>query len=216
MASLFSRSANTKTRVALIALFVIIVGLPTLLMLWMRTPYITDALNPITQPVNFDHRHHAVDDGINCVYCHNTVERSPYAGVPATAVCMGCHNQIWMNSPQLEPVRRSYLENRPIPWRRVNRVPDFVYFDHSIHVNKGVGCETCHGRVDQMARVYQAEPLTMGWCLNCHRHPEEYLRPLDEVTTMGWRPDRPQSELGRELKKLYNVQALTYCTTCHR
>ena len=216
MASLFSRSANTKTRIALIALFVIIVGVPTLLMLWMRTPYITGAMNPITQPVNFDHRHHAVDDGINCVYCHSTVERSPYAGVPATEVCMGCHNQIWANSPQLEPVRRSYLENRPIPWQRVNRVPDFVYFDHSIHVNKGVGCETCHGRVDQMARVYQAEPLTMGWCLNCHRHPEAYLRPVDEVTTMGWRPDRPQSELRRELRKLYNVQSLTYCTTCHR
>lgn len=195
---------------------VVIIGGPLLLMAWVRTPYVTSQGNPVQQPVLFDHRHHVVDDGIECRYCHSTVDRSPSAGIPTTARCMGCHGQIWNESPLLARVRSSYFSGQPIPWVRVNRLPDFVYFDHSIHVAKGVGCESCHGRVDQMAAIEQAKPLTMGWCLSCHRRPEAQLRPRSEVTTMGWKPKENQLALGAALKKEYGVRSLTNCTTCHR
>lgn len=185
-------------------------------MAWVRTPQITGQFSPLEQPVEFDHRHHVADDGIDCRYCHDLVERSPYAGVPPTERCMNCHNQIWPDSPLLAPVWASYFKNEPIVWRRVHQLPEFVYFDHSIHVNKGVGCESCHGRVDRMARVYQVASLQMGWCLDCHRRPERVLRPVEEITTMGWVPSRPQEELGRELMERYGVRRVTDCTACHR
>jgi len=191
-------------------------GVPLLLMAWVRSPQVTGERDPIAQPIDFDHRHHVVDDGIDCRYCHDLVDRSPYAGVPPTERCLNCHSQIWNTSPELAVVWASYTTDTPIPWRRVHQLPDFVYFDHAIHVGKGIGCETCHGRVDRMARVYQVAPLTMGWCLDCHREPERYLRPLDQVTTMGWRPGRSQRELGRELKERYRVRSITHCTACHR
>lgn len=216
MAALFPRWSNTALRVAILAVVAVLIGTPLALMAWVRSPYVTGQNDPIEQPVQFDHRHHVRDDGIDCRYCHDLVDRSPYAGIPSTETCMGCHNQIWNDSPLLEPVRRSYYENRPIRWRRVNDLPDFVYFNHSIHVNKGVGCVTCHGRVDLMARVYKAEPLTMGWCLGCHREPERHLRPLSQITDMDWKPEVPQRRLGEELKELYAVEELVNCTTCHR
>ena len=216
MAALFPRWSNTAVRVAILAIIAILIGGPLALMGWVRSPNVTGEDDPIEQPVQFDHRHHVRDDGIDCRYCHALADRSPYAGVPPTETCMGCHNQIWNDSPLLEPVRRSYFENRPIRWRRVNDLPDFVYFNHSIHVNKGVGCVTCHGRVDLMARVYKAEPLTMGWCLGCHREPESHLRPLARITDMDWKPEIPQRRLGQELKELYGIKELVNCTTCHR
>ena len=126
---------------------------------------------------------------------------------------MGCHSQVWPDSLQLEPVRRSYFSGRPLRWQRVNSLPDYVYFDHSIHVNKGVGCVSCHGRVDRMALAYQVAPLSMGWCLSCHRSPEDHLRPLDRITSMDWEP-RPGE--GRSLAQLYGTRHLTNCTACHR
>lgn len=171
MAALFPPWTNTATRMVLLALAGL--GLAVLLipMGYARSPYATGQGNPVLQPVQFDHRHHVRDDGISCLYCHGDVMRAPYAGVPATEVCLGCHNQIWNDSTLLAPVRDSAASGRPIPWQRVNSLPDFVYFNHAIHVTRGIGCVSCHGRVDEMAAVYQVAPLTMGWCIDCHRDP---------------------------------------------
>ena len=139
-----------------------------------------------------------------------------FAGVPATDICMNCHRQLWNESSMLEPVRESYRTGQPIVWNRVHDLPDFVYFNHSIHVNKGVGCETCHGRVDRMPLMWRVNSLEMSWCLDCHRNPERHLRPREEVFTMGYRPPIDQAELGARLAKAYNVQHKTDCTTCHR
>jgi hypothetical protein len=185
----------------------------------IRAPYVTGEDVVREQPVPFSHQHHVAGLGIDCRYCHITVEQVAFAGIPATDVCMSCHKQVWNNSPMLEPVRASVRENRPLQWIRVNNTPDFVYFDHSIHIHKGVGCETCHGRIDQMPLTWKFAPLHMEWCLNCHRAPENYLRPRDEVFTMGWKPSGSQQELGRRLRKEYNVDPslkLTNCSICHR
>ncbi len=187
-------------------------------MVWARSPLSREMHEPIEQPVEFDHRHHVNDVGIDCRYCHSTVEDSPRAGIPSTQVCMGCHGQIWNKSPLLSPIREAFFSDRPIAWRRVHKVPDFVYFNHSIHVKKGVGCETCHGRVDQMAAIQQVQPLSMGWCLDCHRHPEKYIRPVDEVTTMGYTPPKGEDPvaLGQKLVETNQVHTRTSCSTCHR
>ncbi len=216
MAALFSRWFDSLARAVFTIAAGVVVGVPAFLMIWVRTPQVDGRYDPVTQPVEFDHRHHVADDGIDCRYCHDLVERSPYAGVPPTSRCLNCHNQIWNSSPLLEPVWESYVTGRPIPWVRVHQLPGFVYFDHSIHVNKGVGCESCHGRVDRMARVYQVAPLTMGWCLDCHRDPAPHLRPLAAVTTMGWEPERPHEEIGAEIMRSLGVRKLTHCTACHR
>jgi hypothetical protein len=189
-------------------------GAVTVPILYARTPYATGALDPVLQPIAFDHRHHVRDDGIDCLYCHEDAERSPYAGVPASERCMGCHNQIWNDSSLIAPLRDSVETGQPVAWQRVHSLPDFVYFDHSIHVNRGVGCVTCHGRVDEMAAVYQVHRLTMSWCLDCHRDPAPHLRPRDQITSMTWAPDGP----GRiaELARQYQPRSLTHCSTCHR
>jgi hypothetical protein len=188
----------------------------TLLWVLARTPYFTGEGDPKEQPVKFDHRHHVRDDGIDCLYCHYAARTSPHAGVPAASLCMNCHSQIWTSSPELSAVRSSYFANTAIRWERVNSVPDFVFFNHSIHVAKGVGCVTCHGRVDEMAVVYQAERLSMSFCLDCHRDPERFLRPPEAITAMSWTPARPQAEIGRELKEQLAVHPTTDCTGCHR
>ncbi len=185
-------------------------------MLYARTPYARQMQEPIEQPIQFDHRHHTRDEGIDCRYCHNTVDKSPSASIPPTQLCLNCHSQIWNKSPLLEQVRQSFIQNKPIEWRRVNKVGEFAYFNHAIHVNKGVGCVSCHGRVDEMPAVEKGEPLTMGFCLNCHRHPERYLRPVSEVTNMAWKPDGDQEEVGRRLIVENNVHTRQSCTTCHR
>src|SRR5207237_390956 len=147
-------------------------------MIYVRTPFYTQQQDPVDQPVQFDHRHHVGDEGIDCRYCHYLVEKSPAAGVPPTSLCLNCHEQIWNKSPKLAPVRESYFADRPIVWNKVNKLPHFVYFNHSIHVRQGVGCVTCHGRVDEMAQVEKAQSLAMGWCLECHRHPDGARRSL--------------------------------------
>lgn len=215
-ASLFPPWSNTVFAIGVGALATAPVAAIAGLMIYVRTPYFTSTGFPVTQPVQFDHRHHVADDGIDCRYCHSSVEKSPNAGIPATSVCMNCHSQIWNQSPLLEPVRASFFTDQPLAFIRVHRVPDFVFFNHSIHVNKGVGCVTCHGRVDQMALATQQQPLSMEWCLDCHRAPERNLRPREEVTHMEWKPEGDPLEIGRRLKNAYNVQSLTDCYTCHR
>jgi hypothetical protein len=219
MAQIFHRSLNAISRLTIFGgLFVIVV----VTWAWagvIRAPYVSDQFEARDQPVPFSHEHHVGGLGIDCRYCHTSVEKSFFAGIPPTQICMNCHKQVWADSPTLEPVRASLRENRPIEWVRVNNVPDFVYFNHGIHVHKGVGCETCHGRVDQMPLTWKAQSLHMEWCLNCHRAPENFLRPRDEVFTMGYVPSIPQKELGRQLLVTYKVDPpwkLTNCSICHR
>ena len=184
-----------------------------------RSSYITETDVVRAQPVPFSHEHHVAGLGIDCRYCHTAVEVSSFAGIPPTATCMNCHSQIWSGSDVLKPLRDSFQTGTPIRWTRVHNLPDFVYFNHSIHVWKGVGCVTCHGPVDRMPLMWQDQTLQMEWCLNCHRAPEQYLRPREQVFNMNWRPDREQRVLGRQLVKQYNIRnprELTSCSTCHR
>ena len=216
MPQIFHRSANTLSKVSLAGILLVAGGLIGLAMLLGRSSYVTRAQEYVEQPVQFSHLHHVLDDGIDCRYCHTSVETSSFAGIPPTKTCMNCHSQIWQSAPILEPVRASYREDRPMQWIRVHDLPDFVYFNHSIHVKKGMGCETCHGRVDQMPLMKQQNSLQMEWCINCHRNPQDYVRPREEVFTMGYRPQKAQSELGRELIAKYNIKPSTDCSTCHR
>lgn len=219
MAQLFHRSTNALSRLTIFGTLV-----ATVVVAWgwagtIRSPYVSDQNVVREQPVPFSHQHHVGGLGLDCRYCHTSVEASPFAGVPPTQICMNCHRQVWSDSPTLEPVRASLRENRPILWTRVTNLPGFVYFDHGIHVHQGVGCETCHGRVDRMPLTWKAESMRMEWCLNCHRNPGNYLRPREEVFTMGWRPPLPQSELGSRLVRMYQVDPpskLTNCSICHR
>ena len=228
MPQLFHRSANTLARLS-IALGLLIAGGGLMLVLeFNRTPYVTQAFVPREQPVQFSHKHHVGDDGIDCRYCHTTVETTASAGIPPTKTCMNCHSQLFSNSPYLEIVRASWRDNKPLQWTRVHDLPDFAYFNHSIHVNKGVGCATCHGRVDLMPLMWNVNSLHMEWCLQCHRNPEAVLRPKDEITNMEW-PDNldpkkypngwDQGKEGQRLAQEYHIQStqvLTSCSTCHR
>lgn len=216
MPALFPPWSDTVLRVALSVTFVSTIGGLFFLMAWARSPSATGEAELVTQPVKFDHRHHVRDDGIDCLYCHSDARTSPYAGVPATSVCMGCHNQIWSSSPELAAVRASAFNHVPIEWVRVDNLPDHVFFDHSIHVAKGVGCVTCHGRVDEMASVVQSKSLLMSFCIDCHRAPEKQLRPRDQITNVEWTPSVPQEELGRKLVAEYDVHPKTDCSGCHR
>jgi hypothetical protein len=168
------------------------------------------------QPVEYSHALHAGQLGMDCRYCHDTVEDAAHASIPPTQTCMNCHAMIRTESEKLIQVRESYNTGRSIPWVRVHDLPDHVYFDHSAHVRRGVGCVSCHDRVDKMEVVYQAEPLSMGWCLDCHRDPEAHLRPLDKVTVMDWVPEEDQETLGARLAREYGIEASTDCSTCHR
>lgn len=214
MPALFPPWTNTATYVALLA---IAVGGTVALLVPMtcaRMPDATGQRDPVLQPIAFDHRHHVRDDGIDCLYCHENAERAPFAGVPAADRCMGCHNQLWNDSPLIAPLRASLETGTAIRWQRVHSLPDFVYFDHSIHVTRGIGCVSCHGKVDDMAAVYQEAPLTMQWCLDCHRDPERHLRPRDQITSTTWRAESP-AQLA-ELARGYGTRHLTHCSTCHR
>jgi hypothetical protein len=173
----------------------------------------------VEQPVPFSHKHHVGDDGIDCRYCHTGVEKSAFAGIPPMSTCMTCHSQIFTDAPVLAPLRQAYARGSGLVWQRVHHLPDFVYFDHSIHIAKGVGCSTCHGRVDQMQLTERVAPLKMQWCVACHRHPEPYLRPQQEIFDMQWQPGSDQAQRGRGLRAHYQIHStdvLTACSTCHR
>jgi len=216
MPQIFNRSANTLSIVSIVGALLLVGGLIGLAIVLGRSSYVTRANEYIEQPLQFSHLHHVGDDGIDCRYCHTSVETSTFAGIPPTKTCMNCHSQIWANSPFLEPVRASFRDEKALHWIRVHDLPDFVYFNHSIHVKKGMGCETCHGRVDQMPLMQQVNSLQMEWCLNCHRNPEQFVRPRSEIFTMGYRPVVAQAELGPRLVKEYQIQPSTSCSTCHR
>ena len=227
MAQIFHRSTNTISRVTIFGGAIFVISFVTALATINESPYITDVGVARSQPVPFSHKHHVGDEGIDCRYCHNSVEESSFAGIPPTKTCMNCHAQIWSDSAVLEPVRESFRTDRSIQWTRVHNLPGFVYFDHSIHIHKGVGCSTCHGRVDQMPLTWRENTLYMDWCLDCHRAPEKYLRPKDKVFDMAYKPVNTTKEEiadARELVSKYRVQVnahnnitvLTSCSTCHR
>jgi hypothetical protein len=219
MSQIFHRSLNIYSKLSIVVGAVAVGGLATLAFALSWTGYVSGQGVTRDQPIQFSHAHHVGSMGIDCRYCHTTVEESSFANIPPTKTCMNCHAQIWTNAPILEPVRASFRDNRPLQWWRVHDLPDFVYFNHSIHVNKGVGCATCHGQVDRMPLVYQQASLHMRWCLDCHRTPAKYVRPRDQVFNMNWEPPADDPGLGERLVKEYkimDVRQLTSCSTCHR
>jgi hypothetical protein len=192
VAAVFSRRANARFAIALTVLGLVAVGIVVTPMIVMRTPYASDQFAAVVQPVAFDHRHHVRDDVIDCVYCHTGVETTANAGIPPTEVCMGCHSQVWPDSPRLAPVRQSWMTGKAIDWKRVYDLPDHVYFHHGVHISAGIDCSRCHGDVAAMPRVYRETPLTMKWCLDCHRSPRNGIDP------------------GRAITRI------TTCSACHR
>jgi Cytochrome c7 and related cytochrome c len=218
MTQIFHPSTNTISRVSIFGALFFLLGLLFVVYMIFRSPYVTGVNVVLEQPVPFSHEHHVRGLGIDCRYCHTSVEKSSFAGIPPTETCMTCHSQIWTDSPMLEPVRTSMRTNTPIRWNRVHDLPDYAFFNHSIHVQKGVGCVSCHGQVDQMPMTWKAEPMTMEWCLSCHRHPEKHLRPPAEVFNMNWVPPKDQESQGRELieEQQIPVRRLSDCYTCHR
>ena len=229
---IFHRSTNTIARATIYGAVFVVAVLFWALNEFQRSPYITYAEVARQQPVPFSHQHHVAAVGIDCRYCHTSVETSSFAGIPPTKTCMNCHSQIWTSAKLLEPVRESYRTGKSLVWTRANDLPDFVYFNHSIHINKGVGCNTCHGPVDRMPLMYNYASLQMEWCLNCHRNAQQYLRPRDQVFNMRYEQpssSQPvivdgkaytdQDSLGSDLVKKYNLRSvadITSCSTCHR
>ena len=219
MAQIFHRSTNTIARVSIYGA-VLILGIAAYVA-WEvnQSSYFTTAKLPLEQPVPFSHKHHAAELGIDCSYCHTSVETSSFAGLPPTATCMTCHSQIWVNSSMLEPVRASYQTDQSLAWTRVNALPDFVYFNHSIHVKKGIGCTTCHGQLGEMPITWRENTLYMRWCIDCHKHPEQFIRRREDVFRPIYHSPPDQLAMGRELVKEYGVKgaaALISCDTCHR
>ncbi len=217
MAQIFHPSTNVISRVSIFGALIVVGAALFGIDAVNRSPYVTEENMFRAQPVPFSHKHHVGGIGIDCRTCHTTVETSAVAGVPPTQTCMACHSQIWADSPMLEPVRASFRNDKSLVWTRVHDLPEFVYFDHSIHVKKGMGCATCHGRVDLMPLMRQQASLQMEWCLQCHRQPEKFVRPREAVFQMDWSPpDGNQLALGEKLVKEYKIQKLTDCSVCHR
>jgi hypothetical protein len=216
MAQIFPPSTNTFAKVSIFGALFVLGGSLYGLAVINRSDYATRAHMSREQPVPFSHRHHVGQLGIDCRYCHTSVEESSYANIPPTATCMNCHRQIWAESPTLEPVRASLRSGESVAWTKVYDLPDFVYFNHSIHVYKGIGCVTCHGRIDQMSLTAQEPSLHMEWCLGCHRNPERYVRPREEVFNLEWEAPPNQPALGAELIQLYHIERRDDCSICHR
>jgi hypothetical protein len=222
MAQIFHRGANTVAKASIVAA-VLLGGLAFYVVTQIaRSTYITGIYLDKQQPVQFSHKHHVGDDGIDCRYCHTAVETSSSAGMPPTQTCMNCHSQIWSDSPYLEIVRASYRDNKPIQWERVHDLPDYVYFNHSAHINKGVGCSSCHGNVAEQPAIHQVATLQMEWCLSCHREPEKFLRDKKDIYDPyypGQNTTAQALQIGFEKKAEYKVRAkdmMTSCSTCHR
>jgi hypothetical protein len=216
LSQIFHRSTNTLSRISIFGALFLVAALLWGVATFNRSAYMSQQRVAREQPVQFSHRHHAGELGIDCRYCHTTVETAARATIPSTQICMNCHSQIWAASPFLEPVRESFRMDRSIPWVKVHDLPDFVYFHHGVHVQKGIGCVTCHGRVDQMNQVWQESSLQMEWCLGCHREPQRWVRPRERVFDLAWQPPADQPGLGAELVRRYQIRARTDCTTCHR
>jgi len=220
MAQIFHRGANNiaKASIAVAVVLAAVAGYAYTQI--ARSSYLTNRYLERQQPVQFSHKHHVGDDGIDCRYCHTSVETSASAGLPPTQTCMNCHSQIWSDSPYLEPVRASFRDNKPIEWERVHDLPEYAYFNHSIHVAKGVGCASCHGDVANMPAVFQENTLQMEWCVACHRDPSPNIRPKAEIFNTSWNKDdittEQQKEVDESIKKLRSKEMLTSCSTCHR
>jgi hypothetical protein len=217
MAQIFHPSTNTIAKLSIVGGLLAVPGL-SLVVYGFNMSYGVNLRTPLEQPVPFSHKHHAGDDGIDCRYCHTTVEKSAFANIPPTHTCMTCHSQIWTDSPLLQPVRDSFRSGRPLVWARVHDLPDFVYFNHSIHIKKGISCVSCHGRVDEMPLTAKQHTLSMRWCLNCHRNPEKFIRPREQVFNLAWKPKTDQERMGQELVRKYHVLnkfQMTNCSTCH-
>jgi Zn ribbon nucleic-acid-binding protein len=216
MSQIFQRSTNTISKVSIfgaVFAFALLLGIFDKV---NRSGWVTEAHVARGQPIQFSHERHVAGNGLDCRYCHTSVERSAFAGIPPTKTCMNCHSQIFSTSPFLEPVRASFRSGRSIEWTRVHDLPDFVYFNHSIHISKGVGCTTCHGQVDRMPLMWQEQSLQMAWCVDCHRHPESYVRPRDAVFRTDYVAPADQETVGRRLVAEYQIRKLTSCDTCHR
>jgi hypothetical protein len=216
MAQAFSRSAVLVIKLAFAGVVLLVVA-AVLVFRWATSPAAA-LLEPVSQPIPFSHKHHVGDDGLDCRYCHTTVEKAAFAGMPSTGICLTCHAQLYRDAPMLAPLHASARDDKPIHWNRVHDLPDFVYFDHSIHVNKGVACIECHGRVDQMPLMWRVSSLDMSWCLDCHRHAQQHIRPRSEVFSMDTSRTLSEQEIAL-LNRLYQLQdtrRLTDCSTCHR
>ena len=217
MPQLFPPSVDLYAKLLALGVGLFLVGGTFSFYLLNRGPYWTNVGVTLDQPVPFSHQHHAGELGIDCRFCHTSVTTSSYAGMPDTQTCMTCHSQVWKDAPMLAPVRQSYAENKPIKWNTVNEMPGYVYFNHSIHINKGVGCSSCHGRVDEMPITWKATDMTMSWCLACHRNPESKLRDPSQVYQMDWTtPKDPHVGLDRLAARNIQKDHLTDCSACHR
>lgn len=217
MAAIFRPSANLAAAVAMLAALLLVIGGIGWWWLWPRTDYVRHLRWTVEQPVPFSHQHHVAGLGIDCRFCHTAVEVSASAGLPPTYTCMTCHSQIWTNAAVLAPVRKSLVDDQPIVWHRVNDLPDYVYFNHSIHIAKGVGCTECHGPIGNMPITWKANSLHMSWCLSCHRNPAPHLRPKDQIFNPHWHRT-PSTPSGKTLMAEYHIKTdlLTDCGTCHR
>jgi len=221
MAQIFGKSSNSIARVSLFGSVLGVFGFFGLVYLVYCSPYTTDQYVPREQQVPFSHQHHVAGLGLDCRYCHTSVEKSSFAGMPPTETCMTCHSKVWTDAPMLAPERQSLATSQPVHWKRVNDLPDFVFFNHSIHVQKGIGCSTCHGQVNQMPLTWKAHSLFMRWCLDCHEAPEKQLRPKDQIYNIDWKPPPDQLERGARLTKEYHIskqrlEQLRDCSMCHR
>jgi hypothetical protein len=215
MTPIFPKKIDKTIRITASAILVAVAASAALAAYFLHPDRLETGYQPV-QPVAYSHKLHAGNLGVDCRYCHSTVEVSNYAAVPSTETCMNCHTRVKPDSELLQPVRESYATGRAIPWVRIHRLPDFVYFSHKAHVSAGVSCVSCHGRVDQMAEVKQVKPLTMAWCLECHRDPAPNIRPRDQVTNLAWQPPGDAAQLGRELIAKYKIHPPTNCSGCHR
>lgn len=218
MAHIFPRSANWASKASILAVLLVAASVLGMLLNINRTHYVNQVNIPLDKPAPFSHKHHVTGLGLDCRYCHTSVETSAFAGVPPTETCMTCHSQIWTEAPMLEPVRASFRDNTPIAWNRVHDLPDFVYFNHGIHISQGIGCQTCHGQVDQMPLTWKVNSLNMEWCLECHKNPAQFIRPRDQVFNMNYEQPADQESLGQRLVAEYKVETrqLTNCSICHR
>jgi hypothetical protein len=217
MPQLFGRTANTLARVSIVGAGLLAGGVLLCLDQIQKSPYVTEVELIKDQPVPFTHQHHVSGLGIDCRYCHTAVEESASAGIPPTSTCMNCHSQMWSDAPMLAPVREAYKSEKPIPWVYLHDLPEFVYFNHSIHVKKGVGCTTCHGPIGKMPITWKQNTLYMGWCLECHRNPERYVRERSEVFNADYVPPANQASLGKQLVEKHHIlKNNVNCSSCHR
>ena len=217
MSAIFPKWTNRLPGLVVAGLFLVGSAVTAGVWYYFTPKYTRVGYQPI-QPVSFSHATHAGQLGMDCRYCHTTVEKSWFSNIPASSTCMNCHNQVLKDDPRLALVRESAQSGKPIPWVQIHKLPDFVYFNHSVHVNRGVSCVECHGRIDQMEEVYHAKPLSMAFCLECHRHPETKLRPPDKITDLAWQPgsESQQIEFGQKAMRDWHVESLQTCSACHR